>query len=112
MRAAFPPGDARDDWAILRALSDALGHRLPFDSLAQLRSGLYEAHPHLALIDEIEPGNASDIKRLAGGSGNLSGAPFSSAVRDFYLTNPIARASAVMAECSAMALGPKAEAAE
>jgi len=112
MRAAFPPGDARDDWAIMRALSDTLGHRLPYDTLAQLRSHLYEAHPHLAAIDEIAPGKAADVRGLAKAGGNPSAAPFTGAVRDFYLTNPIARASAVMAECSAMALGPKAEAAE
>ncbi len=46
-RAVFPPGDAREDWAIIRALSDVLGHRLPFDSLAELRATLYEVHPHL-----------------------------------------------------------------
>ncbi len=47
-RAAFPPGEAREDWAILRALSDVLGHRLPYDLLAQLRAALYAVHPHLA----------------------------------------------------------------
>ena len=112
MRAAFPPGEARDDWAILRALSDTLGHKLPFDTLAQLRAGLYEAHPHMAALDEIEPGNGADVAGLARAGGTVMGAPFTNAIRDFYLTNPIARASAVMAECSAMRLGPKAEAAE
>jgi len=112
MRAAFPPGEARDDWAILRALSDVLGKRLPYDTMDQLRAALYQAHPHLAGLDAIEPGDAGDVRRLAGSGGSTSAAPFVSPVRDFYLTNPIARASAVMAECSAMALGPKAEAAE
>src|SRR5882757_9742217 len=50
-RAAFPPGDAREDWSILRALSDVLGHKLPYDSLAQLRAALFRAHPHLAMTD-------------------------------------------------------------
>ena len=54
-RAAFPPGDAREDWAILRALSDVLGKRLPYDSLAQLRQALFAAHPHLTRIDQIAP---------------------------------------------------------
>ena len=52
-RANFPPGDAREDWAILRALSDVLGHKLPFDSLKALRACLYAGHPHFAKLDEI-----------------------------------------------------------
>jgi NADH-quinone oxidoreductase subunit G len=102
-RAAFPPGDAREDWSILRALSDVLGIKLPYDSLAQLRAALFQAHPHLAATDTITPGNADDIRALAAMGGNLDKAPFRSPVEDFYLTNPIARASAVMAECSALA---------
>jgi len=112
LRAAFPPGDARDDWAILRALSGALGRKLPFDSQAELRARLYAAHPHMARLDAIAPGARDDVLRLAERGGDLSGRPFVSPIRDFYLTNPIARASRVMAECSAMRLGPAAEAAE
>ena len=56
-RAGFPPGDAREDWAILRALSDVLGQKLPYDSLSALRAALFKAHPHLARIDQIAPGN-------------------------------------------------------
>jgi NADH-quinone oxidoreductase subunit G len=104
-RAAFPPGDAREDWAILRALSDVLGRKLPYDSLAGLRRALFRAHPHLARIDQIAPGDSGDIARLAARGGTLDKAPFVSPVDDFYLTNPIARASAVMAECSVIAEG-------
>jgi NADH-quinone oxidoreductase subunit G len=104
-RASFPPGDAREDWAILRALSDVLGSRLSYDSLAQLRTAMFKAHPHLQRVDRIEGGNAADIEKLAGLGGSLSKAPFVSAVDDFYLTNAIARASAVMAECSVIAEG-------
>ena len=104
-RASFPPGEAREDWAILRALSDLVGHRLPYDSLAQLRAALFKAHPHLARIDAIEPGNVADLRRLAQIGGATDKAPFASAIDDFYMTNPIARASAVMAECSAIAEG-------
>jgi NADH-quinone oxidoreductase subunit G len=111
-RAAFPPGDAREDWAILRALSDVLGVKLPYDSLAELRRALYEAHPHLALLDNIEPANPAAIEKLAALGGKAEKTPFHSPVRDFYLTNPIARASAVMAECSALASGKLATAAE
>jgi NADH-quinone oxidoreductase subunit G len=106
-RAAFPPGDAREDWAILRALSDALGQRLPYDSLRQLRGALFQAHPHLQRVDMVTPAEAGDIARLANLGGTPDRAPFRSPVTDFYLTNPIARASAVMAECSALA-GPVA----
>jgi NADH-quinone oxidoreductase subunit G len=113
MRAAFPPGDARDDWSILRALSGVLGRKLPFDSLLELRARLYEAHPAMAQIDAVPRAEVGDILRLAERApGSLSGAGFISPIRDFYLTNPIARASRVMAECSAMHFGPAAEAAE
>src|SRR5262249_16914622 len=104
-RAGFPPGEAREDWAILRALSDVLGRKLPYDSLAQLRAALFAAHPHLQRVDAIAPGARADIEKLA----SLRGAPertaFRPAIEDFYFTNPIARAPAVMAECSAIAEG-------
>jgi NADH-quinone oxidoreductase subunit G len=111
-RAGFAPGDAKEDWAILRALSEVLGHRLPFDSLVQLRARLRADHPHLAEIDTILPGDPADIARLARKTGDLPKTAFASAVKDFYLTNPIARASAVMAECSALAKGGFRQAAE
>jgi NADH-quinone oxidoreductase subunit G len=111
-RAAFPPGDAREDWAILRALSDAMGARLPFDSLGQLRAALYAAHPRLAKLDAIEPADAGDLARLAAIGGALDKTPFAAAIADFYLTNPIARASKTMAECSALARARRLQAAE
>ena len=111
-RAAFAPGDAKEDWAILRALSDVLGHKLPFDSLGQLRTKLYSDFPHLARIDEIEAGDPDDVARIAGTGGRTGKSAFASPVKDFYLTNPIARASAVMAECSQLAAGGFRQAAE
>lgn len=111
-RAGFAPGEAREDWAIFRALSDQLGHRLPFDSLAQLRAKLIADYPHLAAIDEIAAGEPTDIARTAKIAGPLAKGAFASPVKDFYLTNPIARASAVMAECSALAKGGFKQAAE
>ena len=111
-RAGFAPGEAKEDWAILRALSDVLGHKLPFDSLNQLRKALYVAHPHLARIDEIEQSDGAAVAALARKGGRLNKAPFKSAVADFYLTNPVARASAVMAECSALAKNGFKQAAE
>jgi len=111
-RAGFPPGDAREDWAIIRALSDVLAQKLPYDSLTALRASLFKAVPHLARVDQIAPGNAADVEKLAGLGGAPDKAPFVSPVRDFYFTNPIARASATMAECSAIARGHHAVAAE
>ncbi|MBN9066752.1 MAG: molybdopterin-dependent oxidoreductase, partial [Rhizobiales bacterium] len=111
-RAGFAPGQAKEDWAILRALSDVLGRRLPFDSLAQLRVRLYADHPLMAAIEEIQPGEAATIATLAKAGGRLGARPFVPPVRDFYLTNPIARASAVMAECSALASNGFQQAAE
>jgi NADH-quinone oxidoreductase subunit G len=102
-RASFPPGDAREDWAILRALSERVGAKLPYDSLNQLRATMFKAHPHLARIDEIAPGDTADVRKLADLDDAPTNAPFHSSVTDFYLTNAIARASAVMAECSALA---------
>jgi NADH-quinone oxidoreductase subunit G len=111
-RANFPPGNAREDWAILRALSDVLGRKLPFDSLKALRAGLYAGHPHLARLDEITASEPFDVAQLAASGTSHTGAPFVSSIADFYLTNPIARASAVMAECSALAENFAREAAE
>jgi NADH-quinone oxidoreductase subunit G len=102
-RAAFPPGDAREDWAIVRALSDVLGQRLKYDTLGQLRSALFQAHPQLQHIDHIVGGSAAEIGGFPEPRMAPSKAPFSSPITDFYLTNPIARASVVMAECSAVA---------
>ncbi|WP_095589913.1 NADH-quinone oxidoreductase subunit NuoG [Actibacterium ureilyticum] len=98
LRAAFPPGEAKENWAILRALSAELGATLPFDSIAQLRQALADAVPHLLQIDSV-PENAWNPLPLR----PLPKADFRNAVRDFYLTNPIARASALMAELSAAA---------
>ncbi len=111
-RATFPPGDAREDWAILRALSAALGKTLPFDSLSGLRKALYAAHPHFAALDTLPTADASGLASLADLGGKADKAGFVSPVADFYQTNPIARASAVMAECSALASGRLQQAAE
>src|ERR1700719_1633682 len=70
-RAAFPPGEAREDWAIIRALSEVIGKRLPYDSLAALRQALFKAVPHLMRIDRIEGGDAADLRTLAAKGGNV-----------------------------------------
>jgi NADH-quinone oxidoreductase subunit G len=102
-RASFPPGEAREDWAILRALSAVLGKALSFDSLSQLRKSLFVAHPHFAAINGIAVSDAGAINVLAGLGGKVGKDAFHSPVTDFYLTNPIARASKTMAACSALA---------
>ena len=111
-RALFPPGDAREDWAIVRALSERLGATLPFDTLEELRAALYGEVPHLALLGEITPADPVMLAELANAGGRLPSEPFASPVKDFHLTNPIARASRVMAECSALRAGRRLEAAE
>jgi NADH-quinone oxidoreductase subunit G len=111
-RASFPPGEAREDWAIIRALSEVMGKRLPYDSLQVLRQAIFKTAPHLMRVDRIEAGNAEDIKKLAVRGGSVEKMAFKTSVEDFYLTNPIARASAVMAECSRLASGQMLTAAE
>ena len=96
VRAGFAPGEAKENWAILRALSAELAATLPFDSLAELRQSLLEAYPHLGQIDQILQSEWAPLK-----AGTLGKATFRSAISDFYLTNPIARASKLMAELSA-----------
>jgi len=101
-RAAFPPGDAKEDWAIVRALSALVGHKLPYDSLSAVRAAMYKKAPALARLDAVEPAGLAGVEALAARGGALGAEPFVASVRDFYLTNPIARASAVMAELSAL----------
>ncbi|MCW1950370.1 MAG: molybdopterin-dependent oxidoreductase, partial [Octadecabacter sp.] len=95
MRASFAPGEAKENWAILRALSAEMGAQQPWDSLAGLRQALVAAHPHLGDVDGVAENDWQPVK-----VGKLGKATFRSAVKDFYLTNPIARASQLMAELS------------
>ncbi|MFT4134859.1 NADH-quinone oxidoreductase subunit NuoG [Labrys sp. (in: a-proteobacteria)] len=111
-RAAFPPGEAREDWAILRALSEAVGAKLGYDSLAALRKALFAAIPHLGQIGQVAAADVAGISALANVGGDFDRAAFAAAISDFYLTNPIARASAVMAQCSQLASGALPLAAE
>ena len=101
-KAAFAPGDAKEDWMILRALSAHVGQTLPYDTLSALRAAMYKAAPQLARLDGMRPAEMAGVEALAKRGGALGSEPFGTAVRDFYMTNPIARASAVMAELSAL----------
>ena len=101
-RAVFAPGEAKEDWAILRALSARLDHTLAYDTLTALRSAMYAEAPQLARLDAVAPADREGVAALAKLKGATIDEPFVSPIRDFYLTNPIARASAVMAEMSAL----------
>jgi NADH-quinone oxidoreductase subunit G len=105
-RATFPPGEAREDWTILRALSETLGQPLPYDNQGQLRLRMAGVAPHLSQVDEIVPAEWGAF----GTPGEMGPAPFAGAVTDFYKTNPICRASATMAECSELLTAGRAEA--
>ncbi|WP_027237098.1 NADH-quinone oxidoreductase subunit NuoG [Leisingera caerulea] len=96
MRASFAPGEAKENWAILRALSAEADAKLGYDSLAQLRQALVAEVPHLARIDEVAEKDGEPLEQ-----DKLGKADFLPAIKDFYLTNPIARASTLMAELSA-----------
>ncbi|WP_300031277.1 NADH-quinone oxidoreductase subunit NuoG [uncultured Roseobacter sp.] len=105
LRAGFAPGEAKENWAILRALSAECDAQLPYDSVAQLRQALVKEVPHLAKIDEVAENDWQPVAR-----GTLSDGDFGQAVSDFYLSNPIARASQLMAELSANAKARNKEA--
>ena len=98
-RASFPPGDAKENWAILRALSSELNAQQPWDSLAELRQQMVMKIPHLAVPDVVPENEWQAVSR-----GKLEEGPFQTVYEDFYLTNPIARASPLMAELSAQSL--------
>ncbi len=101
-KAAFAPGAAKDDWTIVRALSEHVGHALPYDTVEALRKAMYAKAPRLARLVSAGGEDVAGVEKLAGTGGAMTGEPFGAAVTDFYLTNPIARASAIMAELSAI----------
>ncbi len=98
LRAGFPPGEAKENWAILRALSAGLDAVLPYDSIGQLRDAMGDSVPHLAMLDCVPENNWYKITSDAAPKAELQ-----MAVGDHYLTNPIARASSLMADLSAAA---------
>jgi NADH-quinone oxidoreductase subunit G len=110
-RVVFPKGQAKEDWAILRALSAMVGQTLPYDTLEQLRAKLMADHPTFGRIDYLPAPASFDVGSL-GRKGDLGDSAFVSAVRDPYLNNPITRASVTMAELSALRIAPVAMAAE
>ena len=94
--AVYPPGDAREDWTILRALSEALGSKLPYDNLRQVRSRMVELNSNFLNVDQAAPAPWQDF----GTTGTIDAAPFDTHVENFYMTDPISRASETMARCT------------
>ncbi len=111
-RATFPPGDARDDWSIISALAQQFGVSLGWNNLAGLRAAMYAIAPQLAALDTIHTADAAALSELAAGEGATLKDSFASPVKDFYFTNPIARASRTMADCSALKRPRQLQAAE
>ncbi len=104
-RATFPPGEAREDWRIVRALSNAVGRPLPFNTLGDLRRRVRDACPATAETDRAPAAAWGEF----GQAGPLDPAPFAYPIADFYRTDPISRASATMAECSEIFLADHGE---
>ena len=102
-RAYFPFGEAREDWAIVRALSGKLGAALPYDDLFSLRQAMIADAPVLGRLDHVEAGTGVDFAKL-GAEGPVLDAPLRSSVSNYYFTNSIARASPTMSECSKAAV--------
>ena len=100
-RAVFPPGEAKEDWKIIRALSDGLGHCLPYDSIGALRKRMVEINPVFASRNEIQTAAWEDF----GTAGAVSDTPFALPIDNFYMTDPISRASETMADCTREILG-------
>jgi NADH-quinone oxidoreductase subunit G len=98
-RAVFPPGEAREDWRILRAASELLGHALPYDDLAAIRARLVAVNPSFARLDET-PAPAALAATPSGDAGKLGTAPFTLAITDYWQADVFGRASDVMAECA------------
>jgi NADH-quinone oxidoreductase subunit G len=100
--AVFPPGAAKEDWKILRALSEVVGRKVPLDTVGQVRARMAELAPQLAEPDVVQ----SARWQAFGRKGRLDPAPFAYPIADFYRTDPISRSSAIMAECSALHAAP------
>ncbi len=109
--AVFPPGEAREDWRILRAFSDVVGHTLPYDDLPAIRARLAEVNPVFAR-QGLPRFGATDLSGPSGDPAALGNAAFNAVIHDYYQTNPISRASPTMAECSRIYARPVVQAAE
>ena len=111
-RAVHPPGEAREDWKILRAASGALGRPLPYNNLAMLRERLATAAPSFARLGEVPVPSCEDPSGPAGDPTMISAEPFPDPMADYYRTDPISRASETMAACVEAQAAPRRVAAE
>jgi len=96
LRAVFPPGDAREDWTIIRALSEKLGKTLPYDNLGQVRARLTYVNPVFGQVDKVVKAEW----KAFGTAGQIAPTPVSSPIKNYYMTDPISRASRTMAQCT------------
>uniref|UniRef100_A0A6L2LBN2 NADH dehydrogenase [ubiquinone] iron-sulfur protein 1, mitochondrial n=1 Tax=Tanacetum cinerariifolium TaxID=118510 RepID=A0A6L2LBN2_TANCI len=94
-------GDAREDWKIIRALSEVSGVSLPYDTISGVRSRIRTVAPNLLHVDEREPATFSTSLKPESTS-KVSATPFGVTVDNFYMTDAITRASKIMAQCSAL----------
>jgi NADH-quinone oxidoreductase subunit G len=94
--AVFPPGEAREDWKIVRALAETLGQKLPYDSLGQIRRRLAEAAEVFRAVDSVTPAKPAELKA----KGKIGDAPFVMPIENYYMTDTISRASPTMAKCT------------
>ena len=107
-RAVHPPGEAREDWRILRALSESLGRPLPCDTVAEVRARMAEIAPPLAGTGAVEPAPWAPF----GEDGTPDPGPFAPAIGNYYMTDPISRSSETMAACVRAFLEPAGAAAD
>ena len=99
--AVYPPGEAREDWKILRAFSETVGHTLPYDTIDALRARLEQVNPVFGRVGFLPRFGCTDQSGPAGDPAALSDAPFEPAIANYYQTDPISRASPTMAACTA-----------
>ena len=111
-RSVYPPGEAREDWTILRAFSDVVGHRLPYDTIEALRERLAQVNPVFGRVGFLPRFGAADQSGPAGDPAVLGDAPFVPCIANYYQTDPISRASPTMAACTASVASPALVAAE
>ena len=105
-RAVYPPGEAREDWRIIRAFSQQIGHTLPYDTIEALRARLEQLNPVFGRIGYLPRFGCTDLSGPAGDPAALGDAPFAFAVEDYYQTDPISRSSPTMAACTEAANAP------
>jgi NADH-quinone oxidoreductase subunit G len=109
LRAVYPPGDAREDWTILRAFSDVVGRKLSYDTVDALRKRMEQVNPVFGRVGFLPRFGCTDQTAPAGDPTALSDTSFEVAVLNYYQTDPISRASATMAECTSTQLAEAAE---